>query len=111
LKEEAVAMSDRLTKLLSMLVKNPRDPFLHYGVGMERKKLRQFDEAVAAFRAALEVDPAYSYAYYQIGQTLELAGDVPGARAAYQQGIAAADRAGDAHARGEIEAALQILQD
>lgn len=104
-------MSDRLAKLQSMMQKNPRDPFLHYGVGMELKKLRQFSDAVAAFRAAAEVDPAYAYAYYQIGQTLELAGDVTGARAAYEQGIAAAQSAGDAHARGEIEAALQMLQD
>lgn len=104
-------MTDRLAKLLEMLQRTPNDAFLLYGAGMEYKKLRQFDRAIGHFRAAIQVDPGYCYAYYQMGQTLELAGDAPGARQAYQEGIAAAERAGDAHARGEIAAALETMDD
>lgn len=104
-------MTDRLAKLLEMLQRTPDDAFLLYGAGMEYKKLRQFDDAIGRFRAAIQVDPAYCYAYYQIGQTHELAGDPAAARQAYRDGIAAAERAGDGHARGEIEAALTMLAD
>jgi tetratricopeptide (TPR) repeat protein len=100
---------DRLPKLLAMLETSPRDAFLLYGVAMEHKKLGDHDKAVDYFRRTTEVDPTYSYAYYQIGQTHELAGDSAAARAAYEAGIAAADKAGDAHARGEIQAALDLL--
>jgi tetratricopeptide (TPR) repeat protein len=102
-------MSDRLSKLESMLEKNPRDPFLHYGIGMERKKLRQFAQAIEAFQAAIAVDPGYAYAYYQIGQTLELAGDPAGAKQAYEAGVESARRAGDRHAQSELELAIESL--
>ena len=102
-------MSDRLTKLLPLLEKTPRDTFLLYAVGMECKKLREFDRAIQYFKKATDVDPAYAYAYYQIGQTHELAGDTAAAKAAYQSGIAAAQKAGDGHAAGEIAAALEAI--
>lgn len=92
-----------------MLEKSPRDPFLHYGIGMELKKRGEFDSALASFRRAIELDPAYAYAHYQIGQVFELVGDSVAARQAYESGIASAEAAGDAHARAEIAAALEML--
>lgn len=100
---------DRLGKILAMLDKTPRDPFLLYGAGMEYKKAGDHLRAIEYLRKTIEADPAYCYAYYQLGQTWELAGDEARARQAYRDGIAAADMAGDAHARGEIQAALDAL--
>jgi tetratricopeptide (TPR) repeat protein len=102
--------TDRLAKILAMLEQAPQDPFLLYGAGMEYKKAGDLLRAIEYFRKTLEADPAYCYAYYQHGQTWELAGDVARARQAYRDGIAAAEMAGDAHARGEIQAALDALQ-
>jgi tetratricopeptide (TPR) repeat protein len=54
----------------------------------------------------LGADPSYSAAYYHGGQTLEKMGDLEQARAFYRRGLAANI---DAHARGEIQGALDIL--
>jgi tetratricopeptide (TPR) repeat protein len=100
---------NRLEQLLAMAEKNPRDPFVLYGIGMEQKKVGKFDVAVDYFDKTLAVDPGYCYAYYQKGQTQEAAGQSDAARQSYQAGIAAAKAKGDGHAAGEIAAALDLL--
>jgi tetratricopeptide (TPR) repeat protein len=102
-------MNNRLAKLQALLAASPNDAFLLYGIAMEHKKLKNYDEAVRYFHQAITADPNYAYAHYQIGQTHELRGDAQAAKAAYEAGIAAAVKSGDAHARGEIETALSIL--
>ena len=101
--------SDKLKKLFSMLERQPGDAFLLYGIGMEYKKLDDLPRAIEFFNKVLAVDPGYCYAYYQRAQVQEQAGDVPAARRSYDEGIAAADRVGDAHARSELEGARQML--
>ena len=92
-----------------MLAKSPNDPFLLYGIAMEHKKAGYTAHALEFLERTIAVDPGYCYAYYQQGQVREMAGDEPAARQAYQAGIAAATQKGDAHARGELEAALDLL--
>lgn len=106
-------MSDtpRMQQLRAMLQKEPNDPFLLYGIGMEHKKADEHAEAVAYFDRTLAADAGYSYAYFQKGQTYELMGDTESARRAYREGIDAAKRKGDAHAAGEIETALMMLEE
>ena len=101
--------SDKLTKLQQMLQREPRDAFLLYGIGMEYKKLQEFDRAIEHFNRVIEVDPGYCYAYFQRGQTYELLGESEPAKQSYRDGVAAADRAGDAHAKEELQAALEML--
>ena len=101
--------SERLRKLQTMLEKQPADPFLLYGIALEHKKAGQGAQAVEFLDRVIQVDPEYCYAYHQKGLIHESAGDVGAARQAYQQGIAAAQRKGDLHAKGEIEAALEEL--
>jgi Flp pilus assembly protein TadD len=98
-----------MQQLQTMLLKAPDDTFLLYGVGMEHKKAGDTARAVEFFDRVIQIDPGYCYAYYQRGQALEIAADEDGARAAYRQGIEAATKKGDAHARGELEAALDLL--
>ena len=64
--------------------------------------------AIPEFEAVLGLDPHYGAAYYHGGQTLEKLGRIDDAREFYRRGIAMAV---DAHARGELEAALAILGD
>ena len=102
--------SDRMTKLSAMLEKQPSDPFLLYSIGMEHKKADDPARAIEFFDRTLRADPGYCYAYYQKGQTLESTGDAEGAKRVYREGIEAAARVGDEHARGEIQGALEMLE-
>ena len=102
-------MSDRMRQLQQMLQRQPDDPFLLYGMAMEHKKGGDAAAALEYLGRVTKKDPNYCYAYYQRGLVHESQGDTDAARKAYQEGIAAADRAGDTHARGELEAALDML--
>ena len=100
----------RMQQLRRMLEKSPRDPFLVYGLGMEFKKLGDAARAVEQFTKVIELDPGYAYAYYQQGQVLESTGETDSAKRVYRDGIAAAQKKGDAHAAGELEAALSMIE-
>ena len=104
-----VPRSPRLQQLLTMLEREPNDAFLLYGVAMEYKNLNEANVALDYLERVLKVDPNHSYTYYQKGQILESTGDADAARDAYRAGIESADRTGDAKARGELEAALDMM--
>lgn len=76
---------------------------------MEYKKQGQVPAALEHFQKALEVDPGYCYAYYQMGQVHESTGDAAAAADVYRQGITAAKKKGDFHAAEEIAGALEML--
>jgi predicted Zn-dependent protease len=100
---------DRVTKLRTMLQRTPDDPFLLYALAMELKKSHT-TEALALLRRVTQLDPKQCYAYFQLGQTHESAGDLAAAKAAYREGLAAAQRYGDTHAGQEIAGALQMIE-
>ena len=102
--------SPRMRQLQKMLQSQPDDPFLLYGVAMEHKKAGDPGAALEFLRQVTARDPNYCYAYYQQGLVHESQGDKESARRAYLDGIQASERAGDAHAKGEIEAALEMLE-
>jgi tetratricopeptide (TPR) repeat protein len=102
--------SDRLKKLLAMLDRQPGDPFTLYAVALEHKKAGDNDLALEHLNKVIQFDPGYCYAYFQKGQVLETTGDNDAAKDAYRAGIDAARRKGDAHALGELEGQLQMLE-
>jgi tetratricopeptide (TPR) repeat protein len=102
--------SDKLTQLFKLLEREPNDTFLLYGIGMEYKKLGFPDRAVEYFDRTIAADAGYCYAYYQRGQVCAQIGRLDEAKRSYQQGIAAAERVGDAHAREELQAALEMVE-
>jgi predicted Zn-dependent protease len=67
-------------------------------------------EAIAELRHALDFDPDYSAAWKQLGRLLAEAGDVSAAKAAYQSGIAAAQKRGDKQAEKEMLVFLRRLE-
>ena len=104
------AATPRMRQLERMLQRQPDDPFLLYGMAMEYKKADQPAKALEYFGEVLRRDPNYCYAYYQRAQVHESLGDVEAARRTLREGLEAADRSGDGHARSEIEAALSLLE-
>jgi tetratricopeptide (TPR) repeat protein len=104
------ATSERLEKLQQMLAKDPNDTFLLYGIAMEHKKLNAPAAALEFFDRVTRLDPGYCYAYHQKGLVHESQGETDAAKQAYREGIQAAIKKGDDHARGEIEAALSMIE-
>ncbi len=92
-----------------MLAKEPNDTFLLYGIALEHKKLNDHAAALDFLDRVTRRDPGYCYAYHQKGLVHESQGDTDAAKAAYREGIQAAIKKGDDHARGEIEAALSMI--
>ena len=91
-----------------MLEQDPSSVFTRYGLAMEYVNTGQLEQAIAEFEAILSADPGYGAAYYHGGQTLEKLGRLEQARDYYRRGVA---QANDAHARSELQAALDILGD
>ena len=103
-------MSTRLPQLQQLLEKSPNDTFLLYAIAMEHKKMGDTRDSLAYFDKVIHVDSGYISAYHQKGLLLESAGDAEGAKAAYHQGMEAAQKKGDLHARDEIAALLKMLE-
>jgi len=105
-----MAVSERVKKLEELLAKQGSDPFLLYAMAMEHKKAGDYPRALEFLQRTLQADAGYCYAYYQQGQVHEAAGDVEAAKVAYREGIVAAMKKGDEHARSEIQVALDMLE-
>jgi len=101
--------SSRKQQLQAMLAEDPNDPFLRYGLAMEYLSEGADAEAVRCFAELRAVSPDYVPAYLQEGQVLIRLGRVDEARAVLRQGIAVAQRQGDAHAAGEMQGFLDSL--
>ena len=99
-----------MRQLQEMLLRQPDDAFLLYGLAMEYKKADEPARALEYFEKVVQRDPNYCYAYYQRAQVHEALGDVEAAKRTLRDGLDAADRSGDGHARQEIEAALALLE-
>lgn len=104
------AETSRMEKLRQMLEKSPGDTFLLYAVALEYRKSGDVKSALEYLDKVIMHDWGYCYAYHQKGQILESAGQIDAAREAYRQGIDAAGRKGDEHARQEIVAALAMIE-
>ena len=100
--------SPRIDVLKQLLEQDPASTFARYGLAMEYVKSGALEDAVTEFRAILATDPNYSAAYFHGGQTLEKLARLDEARDLYRRGIATTR---DAHARSELQAALDILGD
>jgi predicted Zn-dependent protease len=101
----------RLAYLEKVTREGTTDPFPWYGLALEYRNLGRIDEALQTFTTLRTSTPAYVPMYLMCGQMLEKAGRVDDAREWLTAGIAAAGKAGDGHAKGELEGALGLLGD
>jgi tetratricopeptide (TPR) repeat protein len=98
---------DRIATFQSFIARAPGDPFPRYGLAMELKSSGDLAAAWTAFSELLDQFPDYVPTYLMAGGTLVALGRRDEAAAVYRRGIDVASRKGDAHARGELESALQ----
>jgi tetratricopeptide (TPR) repeat protein len=101
--------TSRRAQLEQMLRENPGDDFLEYGLAVEFLNEGKIDEGVGRFKRIIERSPDYCAAYFRAGQALAAAERPSEARAMLESGIAAAQRAGNAHAAAEMQDALSEL--
>jgi predicted Zn-dependent protease len=100
----------RLEAFQKLVLAGPDDPFRQYALAMHLRGMGRLDEAVQVFTALATRSPDYIPTWLMLGQTLEAAGRDGEAARVYQDGMAAASRKPDLHARGELEAALEALR-
>ena len=96
--------------LTEILTHNPADAFARYGLAMEHANQGQTDASLAEFDRLLSTHPDYTAGYFMAAQTLVKAGRTDEAKVRLGQGIASAQRTGNQHAQGEMEALLEELE-
>ena len=98
-----------LEGLEKMLAKGVDNALLRFGLG--KGYLDQGDATKAAehLRQCVRFDPKYSAAWKLLGKALEADGDLAAARAAWTEGLAAAQAHGDKQAEKEMTVFLKRL--
>lgn len=99
----------RIGALESLLAQGQDGALLRYSLGSEHLGSGDAAAAVVHLERAVALDPAHSAAWKLLGKARTALGDVPGAREAYQRGIAAAEARGDRQAEKEMRVFLKRL--
>ena|SRR2546421_2223807 len=100
---------ERLQQLEQLVAEHPAEPFARYGLALEYANLGQTEAALQQFAKLLEQHPDYIPGYQMSAQTLMRAGRSHEARQILQNGIARAQRTGNAHAQSEMQGMLDEL--
>jgi tetratricopeptide (TPR) repeat protein len=104
------AQKSRREALEQFVADKPADAFSRYGLALECVKLGDDAAATQHFQKLLEMNPNYVAGYFQYGQLLSRMGRLDEARKMLSDGVIVAQRAGDMHARDEMQAALTLLR-
>ena len=104
------AQKSRREVLEQFVAQRPGDAFARYGLALECVKLGDDPAALGHFQKLLEGHPEYVAGYYQYAQFLGRLGRLEEARKLLSDGMVVAQRAGDIHARDEMQAALAQLR-
>jgi len=104
------AQKSRRELLEQFVAERPADAFARYGLALECVKLGDDETALGHFEKLLETHPEYVAGYYQFGQLLARLGRMEEASKLLSKGIAVAAKAGNVHARDEMQAALEALR-
>jgi predicted Zn-dependent protease len=104
-----MADSLRLRQLQEFLAELPGDPELRYAVAMELMSVGATDDAVRSFRELIVAAPTYVPTYLMLGQSLIRLNRDAEAKDVLRAGVAAAGKAGNSHAEGEIQQLLDSL--
>ena len=103
-------MSARLAMLEQQIQKGHTDPFVWYARAMELRSLGRLEHALDAYEEVARRFPEYVPTFLMAGQVAEELQLREQARAWYERGVRAAQQRGDAHALGELQAALSATE-
>lgn len=92
-----------------MLIDDPNNTTVRFGLANELLKLERFEEAANELKTYLNQADDQGAAYGKLAQALERLGRIDEAREAYRQGIAAANRHGHPGMAQDFEMALADL--
>ena len=98
-----------LESLEKMLGKGIDNALLRFGLGKGYLDLNDNAKAAEHLQRCVEFDPNYSAAWKLLGKAHAGVGDTAAARAAWQQGITAAQAHGDKQAEKEMTVFLRRL--
>src|SRR5438128_2056914 len=101
----------RLDAIRKILEQAPNDPFPRYGLAMELKNLGRLHEALDAFAELERRHPDYVPQYLMHFNLLVTHKRKDDAKALAARGLAAARKKGDGHAAGELQAAVDQLDE
>lgn len=99
----------RIELFKQMLAGDPANTAVRFGLANELLKQERFEEAASELQTYLQQADDQGAAYGKLAQALERLGRVDEARAAYEQGIAAATRHGHPGMAGEFQMAMDDL--
>jgi TolB-like protein/Tfp pilus assembly protein PilF len=109
--DRAIAEGKRAREL------DPLSVIINADLGADYAVARRYDEAVEQLRKALEMEPRFYYTHWNLGEVLQLKGDLAGALAEYQQAAQLDDDPliialiAQAHAlMGRREEAIKLLE-
>jgi tetratricopeptide (TPR) repeat protein len=101
----------RLENLLALYEEDNNDAFVRYGIALEYNALKDYNTAITWFEALRTNVPDYVPTYYMLAGVYRAMGKLHDAKAVYEEGLQAAQRAGDSHAFAELSAALEELEE
>ncbi|MEY4179485.1 MAG: hypothetical protein RLY70_3059 [Planctomycetota bacterium] len=102
-------MPSRRERLEALLIDEPRDCLLRYGLAIEWEKEGQIERAWSLFQDLMRDEPPYVPAFFRAAQMLASVERVAEARALLRDAIPLARRLGDLHAAGEMSEFLAQL--
>jgi predicted Zn-dependent protease len=102
-------MTSRREKIEAMLVDQPNDVFLRYGLAMELDKEGEHQRSLSILDGLMQETPAYVPAFFMAGQQLVRIDRIEDAKPILEQGIVAAKQQGNSHAAGEMMGFLDSL--
>ncbi|MBI3620775.1 MAG: tetratricopeptide repeat protein [Nitrospirae bacterium] len=102
-------MSTRIEQLEKILALDPNDPMTHFGLGGAYGEAQQWEQAVAAYRKAIELKPDYTAAHHGLTEALRALGRTDELRTALEKGIAVGTKTGDHIPTEKMKARLHRL--
>jgi tetratricopeptide (TPR) repeat protein len=101
----------RLQQFKEFVEMDPADTFSRYALGMEYMGIGEFDNAIEQFQEVTRIEPANAAAYFQTANACERLNDINRAEEFLRKGIQVATEKGDRHAKDEMTAALEKLEE
>ncbi len=102
---------DRLKYLLALSKETANDPFIHYGLFLEYKKINHVEEAKAQLDTLLKYFSNYLPAYYQAAHFFEEQQDFKKAVFCYEKGIELAKLQDNHHILAELNREYEFLKE